>query len=78
MSNFGEYKVCFDNLTLLIEHAARLRYALEFSALNREQLNSTRLYEAETLANVVGEMRCLINEVNRRVNYLKNTVSDDI
>lgn len=78
MSNFQEYKVGFNDLIALIQAADSYRLNCAITPYDDDKRTSNMMYETETLENIVGEMRCLINEVNKRVCYLKNTINDDI
>lgn len=78
MSNFEAQDVDFTTLEILIGTATKLGYISYQSDIATGQRVSARLYEVQALENIVGEMKCLINEVTKRATYLKNVIAEDI
>ena len=79
MSNqFEAPDVDFTTLSILIDHQFDLKGVQYNNTLNPGQRISARLYEIQTLDNLVGEMRCLINEATKRANHLKNVLIDEV
>jgi len=79
MSNqFEAPDVDFTTLSILIDSQIEFRGVQYNSTLTPGQRISARLYEIQTLDNLVGEMRCLINEATKRANHLKNVLIDEV
>ena len=79
MSNqFEVPDVDFTTLSILLDHQHDLKNVQYNSLIAAGQRISARLYEIQTLDNIVGEMRCLINEVTKRANHLKNVLIDEV
>ena len=79
MSNqFEAPDVDFTTLSLLITSQYGFKSVQYDNTLTPGQRISARLYEIQTLDNLVGEMRCLINEATKRANHLKNILIDEV
>ena len=74
MSNAQPVEVYFGNLRELMRHAETLGSPVE--CLSDEVETSRLLYERDALNNLAGELRCVANEVERRIRYIETVLAE--